>query len=180
MLLHCRVSMHVCWFIYVFSWLIAVIGFSSFCVILERLNWDASLYGNQTQCCKTPPSPPFPFSPCLQKIHSVKYRQSVALWATSLHHMPKVRARRCGDQIRESSPCPRPAVCFPTALVMSLRDTYTWLLVSAVAMRTITRCAIYGNPWGRQEGGREWERFTETLQSVSCSKTSRRGCRTAI
>lgn len=56
---------------------------------------------------------------------------------------------------------------------MSLWDTYTWLLVSAAVMRTITLCAIYGNLWGRQEGGRE--RFSATLQLVSCCKTTRRG-----
>lgn len=84
---------------------------------------------------------------------------------------------KCGPhrwvQITGSSPCPRPAACSPVALVMSLWDTYTWLLVSAVAMRTLTFCAIYGNPWGRQEGGREWESFSATLQLVCCSKTTR-------
>lgn len=89
----------------------------------------------------------------------------------SLLHRPRAEGPTVGFRSRGAPPWPLPAACSPVVLVMSLWDTYTWLLVSAVAMRTITRCAIYGNPWGRQEGCREWERFSATLQLVSCSKT---------
>lgn len=41
------------------------------------------------------PHPPLlSHSPCLQKIHSVKYRQGVALLANSLHRMANVRTQR--------------------------------------------------------------------------------------
>lgn len=63
--------------------------------------------------------------------------------ANSLLCMPRVRAPLWSSD--QGSLCPHPALCSTMALVMSLRDTYSWLLVSAAAMRTIAHCAIYGN-----------------------------------
>lgn len=63
--------------------------------------------------------------------------------ANSLLCMPRVRALLWNSD--QGSLYPHPALCSPVALVMSLRDTYSWLLVSAAAMRTIAHCAIYGN-----------------------------------
>lgn len=168
----CDASVSLCLFIHVcVHWSKAAI-WSTACLGVSQLGsvalWQpASVLQDPTLPCLTP---------CLQKIHSVKYWWSFALGLT--HHSTGLQqGPRCDVQIREGYLWPCPAACSPVGLVMSPWDTYTWLLVSAVAMRTITRYSIYGNPWGRQEGGREWERFSATLQLVSCSKTMRHACK---
>lgn len=105
-----------------------------------------------------PPHPPpshLPFLPAKDP-----YRRSAAPEAAG-------RAARIGSPGSSPTPVPTPCSVLPCG---SCHVTETPTLGCVCQQWPCAQCAIYGNPWGRQEGGVEWESICATLRIVSCSE----------